>query len=63
MLFFVEGKVFVSFPCLPLTILVKVLQLFFYFCGLLGYMIGTKKTLVNIEVHCLTILHCFSLFA
>ena len=62
MLVFVEGKILVPIPCLSLTITVGILQLSFCFCSLPGHMVRAKKMLVNIKVHCSTVLCCFSLF-
>ena len=45
-----------------LTIIVGVLQLSFCLCGLSGYMIRTKKSVMDVEEYCSTILHPISMF-
>ena len=61
-MFVVEDDKLVPIPCLSLTIIVGVLQLSFCFCGLPCHVVRAKKMHMDIKVHCLTVLCCFSLF-
>ena len=57
MLFLMLCDVLIPIPPFFLTIIVKNLQLSFSICGLPDHMVSTKKFLMDVKVHYLTILH------
>ena len=61
-LFLVECNILVPIPSLHLSIIVSVLQLLLSFCRQSGHMVMAKKSLMDVEVHSLTILGALPLF-
>ena len=60
--FFDGCNTLVPIPPFLLAIIVWVLQLSFGHCGMHGYVVSAKKSLMDIKGHSMIILHTFSLF-